>query len=165
MKDKTVYDIDCVDLQGNPFPLQQFTGRPLLIANTASLCGFTPQLGKLEAIWQSNKERGLIVLGVPSNDFGQQEPGSSTEIASFCSAKFNVSFPLLAKASVRGDNAHPLFRWLAEEGGFLSKPRWNFYKYIIGHDGHLKNWFVSTTDPSSQRVTRALTKVIVECAH
>jgi glutathione peroxidase len=156
----SIYDIDCVDLTGKPLPLRQFAGQPLLIANTASFCGFSKQLADMESLWQRDKNKGLVVLGVPSNDFGQQEPGDSAGIISVCSVKFRVTFPLLAKTPVSGEQAHPLFKWLAHEGSFLSKPRWNFYKYIIGRDGHLKEWFSPFTSPTQPRVARVLTEVL-----
>ena len=152
----SIYDIDCIDLMGKPFPLRQFVGRPLLIANTASFCGFTPQLVDMEAVWQRDKDKGLVVIGMPSNDFGQQEPGDSAQIAALCTTKFGVTFPIMAKTPVSGPQAHPLFQWLVQEGGFLSKPRWNFYKYIIGRDGHLKDWFLPITNPRHPRFERAL---------
>ena len=150
------YDFAMNDLTGAPLPLAQFMGRPMVIVNTASRCGFTPQYAGLEALWQTYRERGLIVLGVPSNDFGAQEPGDHTTIAAFCAANYGVDFPMTEKLQVRGSAAHPLFQWLAAEGGFFSRPRWNFYKYLIGRDGTLKAWFGTITPPGTVRVTRAV---------
>jgi glutathione peroxidase len=152
----TAFDFQFEDLRGDGFPLSQFTGHPMVIANTASLCGFTPQYAGLEALWRTWRDKGLIVLGVPCNDFGNQEPGDSTAIAAFCAGKYGVGFPLTAKVHVRGPAAHPLFQWLAEEGGFLARPRWNFYKFLIGKDGQLRNWFSSLTPPGSRRFARAV---------
>ena len=132
----------------------------MLIVNTASLCGFSAQFAGLEALWQRHKDEGLVVLGVPSNDFGQQEPGDSVQIVSLCMAKFAITFPMLAKTPVRGPDAHPLFQWLAEEGGFVAKPRWNFYKYVIGRDGHLKKWFSSFADPGRPGFEKALKEMM-----
>src|SRR5580698_10582948 len=106
-----VYDIDCTDLSGSPLPLRQFSGKPMLIVNTASLCGFSSQFKGLEDVWRGYKDRGLIVFAVPSNDFGRQEPGSSAQIVSACVGKFGITFPLLEKASVSGPKAHSLFQW------------------------------------------------------
>src|SRR5690606_32681016 len=131
------YDFDFRSLKGKPLPLAGFAGRPLLIVNTASKCGFTPQYKELEAIWRKYQDEGLVVLGVPSNDFANQEPGGAAEIVTFCETNFGVDFPLTEKVAVKGPAAHPLFQWLAREGGFLSRPRWNFYKYVIGKDGKL----------------------------
>ena len=156
----SVYDIECTDLAGKPLPLQQYSGQPILVVNTASLCGFSSQFKGLEEIWQDYKSRGLVVLGVPSNEFGHQEPGASAQIMSLCTAKFGITFPLLAKTLVSGPSAHPLFQFLAHEGGFFAKPRWNFYKYIIGRNGHLKSWFSSLANPQSLRFNRAIMKSI-----
>lgn len=160
MAEKTAYDFDFRSLKGKPLPLAEFAGRPLLIVNTASKCGFTPQYKELEAIWQKYRDEGLVVLGVPSNDFANQEPGGAAEIATFCETNFGVDFPLTEKVRVKGTNAHPLFQWLAREGGFLSRPRWNFYKYVIGRDGRLVDWFASTTTPGSAKVEQALKKAM-----
>lgn len=160
MAEKTAYDFDFQSLKGKPLPLAEFAGRPLLIVNTASKCGFTPQYKELEAIWQKYRDDGLVVLGVPSNDFANQEPGGAAEIANFCETNFGVDFPLTEKVRVKGTNAHPLFRWLAREGGFLSRPRWNFYKYVIGKDGKLVDWFASTTTPGSAKVQRAIERAM-----
>lgn len=145
----TAYDFSFEALNGGALPLAKFKGRPLLIVNTASRCGFTPQYAGLRELWRRHRDAGLVVLGVPSNDFGAQEPGSSDEIATFCEVNYGIDFPMTAKVSVRGPRAHPFFRWLAVQGGFLSLPRWNFYKYLIGRDGRLVDWFASMTKPNS----------------
>lgn len=152
----SIYAFDCIDLYGKSIPLSVYKGRPILVVNTASLCGFSPQFKGLEEIWQKNQDKGLVVLGVPSGDFGKQELGSNAAIVTMCSTKFRVSFPLLAKTHVRGSDAHPLFQWLSKESGFLGRPRWNFYKYLIGRDGKLKNWFCSFTAPETPRFTKAV---------
>ena len=160
--EETAYDFAFTSLKGEPMPLSDFAGRPLLIVNTASKCGFTPQYKELEAIWRKYADDGLVVLGVPSNDFANQEPGNAAEIANFCEINFGVDFPLTEKVHVTGASAHPLFKWLGAQGGLLSKPRWNFYKYVIGRDGKLVDWFASTTTPSSAKVERALKKALGE---
>ncbi|MBX3506771.1 MAG: glutathione peroxidase [Parvibaculum sp.] len=160
MAEKTAYDFDFQSLKGKPLPLAEFAGRPLLIVNTASKCGFTPQYKELEAIWQKYRDEGLMVIGVPSNDFAGQEPGGAEEIEQFCEINFGVDFPLTEKVHVKGTGAHPLFQWLAKEGGFLSRPRWNFYKYVIGRDGKLVDWFASTTVPGSAKVEKAIQKAL-----
>ncbi len=162
-KDKTVYDFGLETLQGGkPMPLSQFKGKPLLIVNTASQCGFTYQYKGLEEVWRENRDKGLVVIGVPSNDFGRQEPGKASEIAQFCEINFGVDFPLAAKTPVSGSDAHPLFKHLGEEGGFLSKPRWNFYKYLINRDGRLATWFSSMTKPDSASFKRAVAKIVAK---
>lgn len=160
MSDKTVFDFAVDRLTGGTLPLKEFAGRPMLIVNTASKCGFTPQYAALEALWIENRPHGLVVLGVPSNDFGRQEPGSAAEIAAFCTTTYNVDFPLAAKVSVKGGEAHPLFQWLAAEGGYFARPRWNFYKYLIGRDGRLDTWFSSLTSPGSTRFRAAIARLV-----
>ncbi len=155
------YDFQLETLDGKPLNLADFSGRPVVVANTASRCGFTPQYAALEALWRARRDSGLVVLGVPSNDFGGQEPGSAAEIVAFCTARFGVSFPLSCKLAVKGKAAHPLFAWLAAEGGFWSRPRWNFYKYLIGRDGMLQDWFSSRTRPDAPRFERAVEKLFL----
>lgn len=150
----TAYDFRLPALEGGEIDLSQWKGRPLLIVNTASECGFTPQYEALQYLWRTlghSTPNGLIILGVPSNDFGKQEPGSANDIQGFCQRRYGVSFPLAAKSVVRGPHAIPLFRWLANEGGFLSRPRWNFYKYLINREGRLQRWFTPLTRPDAPR--------------
>jgi glutathione peroxidase len=151
----TAYDFTLTTLAGVPYPLGALRGHPILIVNTASQCGFTPQYAGLEAL-SGRAPAGLVVIGVPSNDFGNQEPGDAAAIGEFCQRNYGVSFPVMAKAHVKGPDAHPLFRWLVAEGGFLSRPRWNFYKYLIGPDGRLADWFASLTKPESDKIAKAI---------
>ncbi len=162
MAERTAYDFTLTTLQGEVLELARFAGNPLLIVNTASKCGFTPQYEGLQALWSQNRERGLTVIGVPSNQFGRQEPGTEAEIAGFCSANYGVSFPMTEKLHVRGPDADPLFRWLAQQGGLLSRPRWNFFKYVIGRDGRLADWFSSVTSPDSPRLRTAVSRVLLD---
>lgn len=150
----TAYNFTLSSLDGGKINLSQWKGRPILIVNTASECGFTKQYKALQHLWRAlghSSPNGLIILGIPSNDFGQQEPGSSADIQSFCQRRFGVSFPMAAKSHIRGKKAIPLFHWLAQEGGFLSRPRWNFYKYLINREGKLERWFTPLTRPDSSR--------------
>ena len=158
----TAYDFTLTSLAGAPMPLRAYAGKPLLIVNTASKCGFTPQYQGLQALWDEQRGQGLVILGVPSNDFGAQEPGGPDEIAAFCQLNYGVGFPMSGKTTVKGRAAHPLFRWLAGEGGLLSRPRWNFYKYVIGRDGRLQDWFGSTTPPGSPRLRAAVAKALAQ---
>lgn len=133
---------------GGPLPTGSYKGRVVLLVNTASLCGFTGQYRGLEALWRKyrdhgGKNRGLVVLGVPSNDFGGQEPGSKEEIKRFCEATFDVTFPLADKQAVIGPDAHPLYRWAAAQTGPLGTPSWNFHKILIGRDGRVIDWFTA----------------------
>jgi glutathione peroxidase len=160
MSDDSAYAFSFKSLEGKPMPLAQYAGKPMVIVNTASKCGFTPQYKGLEALWQANRDKGLVVLGVPSNDFGGQEPGTHDEIKSFCELRFGVDFPLTEKVAVTGADAHPLFKWIAEKGGFLGRPHWNFYKYLIGPDGRFVDWYSSITAPGSARFTKAVEKLM-----
>lgn len=152
----SAWDFSFVAIDGQPMPLSQFEGKAVLVVNTASQCGFTPQYKGLEALYQKYRDRGLVVLGVPSNDFGGQEPGSSSEIKDFCETTFSVDFPLTEKVKVTGDSAHPFFRWAAKEMGPLAKPRWNFHKYLIAPDGRLVDWFSTVTSPDAASVSRSI---------
>ncbi len=147
-------------IDGGTLDLADFAGRPLLIVNTASKCGFTGQYAGLQTLWDRYRDRGLVVIGVPSNDFGRQEPGGDHEIGAFCQKNYGVTFPLSAKLSVSGQRAHPLYDFLVHQGGPLSRPRWNFYKFVIGPDGRVSEWFSSLRDPASLRVTRAIERLL-----
>jgi glutathione peroxidase len=129
--------------------------------NTASKCGLTPQYAGLEALHRAKKGKGLVVLGVPSNDFGGQEPGSEAEVAQFCDTNYQVSFPMTAKQKVVGSDAHPFYRWAASTLGAESAPRWNFHKYLVGPKGELLGYFASKTPPDAIELSDAIDKVIV----
>ena len=133
--------------------LKAFAGKAILVINTASACGYTPQYAGLQALWQKYRDRGLVVLGVPSNDFGAQEPGTETEIQAFCDTRFHVDFPMTAKQTVIGGDAHPFYRWIAATAGEDAAPKWNFHKYLIGPDGGLVGIFPSKVDPLSVDLT------------
>jgi glutathione peroxidase len=154
------YDFDFIAIEGHPLPLSQYRGQPLLVVNTASFCGFTPQYTALQEVWQRYRDRGLVVLGVPSNDFGGQEPGSETEIKTFCETNFDIDFPMTRKQTVRGPDAHPLYRWLAAELGAASVPKWNFHKYLIGRDGRPLAWFATGTEPTAPAVAAAIEQAL-----
>jgi glutathione peroxidase len=136
----SIYDFEAQQIGGQSVPLSQFRGKPMLIVNTASACGFTPQFAGLEELHRRYGERGLVVLGFPCNQFGAQDPGSNEEIASFCQVNYGVSFPMMAKVDVNGAQAHPLYRWLtAEAPGMLGSKaiKWNFTKFLVGKDGRV----------------------------
>jgi glutathione peroxidase len=154
------FDFQLKSLKGGLLDLGAFRGQALLIVNTASECVYTPQYAGLQALWDEYKERGLVVVGVPSNDFRNQEPGSSKEIAAFCDLNFRVNFPLAEKVHVRGKAADPLFTWLAREAGLLGWPWWNFTKYLIGRDGRLASWFFCFTPPDAAHVKRAVERTL-----
>ena len=156
----SAHDFSFTGIRGETLALSDYRGRALLVVNTASKCGFTSQLKGLQEIYDTYKNRGLTILGVPSNDFADQEPGSEAEIESFCELNYGVSFPMTAKQQVSGADAHPLFGWLREQLGGLSAPRWNFYKYLIDPDGHAVDWFASMTAPTTGSVVRAIEGVL-----
>ena len=138
MPDTALPDIAVEDISGKPVRLADHAGKVLLIVNTASQCGFTPQFAGLEKLWASYRSRGLVVLGFPSNEFGAQDPGSNDQIASFCQLNYGVSFPMMAKVQVNGSAAHPLYDWLKTEApGLLGSKgiKWNFTKFLVGRDG------------------------------
>jgi len=148
----SAYDFDAVSIDGKPAPLSQQRGKVLLIVNTASKCGFTPQFEGLEKLWEKYRERGLVVVGFPSNEFGHQDPGSNDEIASFCQLNYGVNFPMMSKIEVNGANAHPLYKWLkGEKPGLLGIEaiKWNFTKFLIGRDGQVRKRYAPTDKPES----------------
>ena len=152
----SAHDFAFTGIEGAPLPLWRVAGKAVLVVNTASFCGFTHQYADLQALWARYRDRGLVVLGVPSNDFGAQEPGSATEIKEFCEVNFAVDFPLTEKVRVRGPGAHPFYQWAADVLGAQARPRWNFHKYLVGPDGRLVAWFPTATSPTSDAVTRAV---------
>ena len=153
---RSAHDYEFTAIDGGPLALSDYAGQVVLVVNTASRCGFTRQYGDLQEVWERYREQGLVVLGVPSNDFGGQEPGSEAQIKAFCEVNFNIDFPMTAKTQVRGDTAHPFYQWAAEELGAAAAPRWNFHKYLIGRDGTLVNWFSTPTAPTSKPITSAI---------
>lgn len=158
---KSAHAFTFTSIEGSPLPLASFEGKTVLVVNTASRCGFTKQYGGLQTVWKRYRDRGLVVLGVPSNDFGNQEPGTAAEIKNFCEVNFDVDFPMADKVHVKGENAHPFYRWAARKLGPNAKPRWNFHKYLIAPDGKLVAWFSTTTSPTSTEVTRTIEKYLV----
>lgn len=154
------YDFAFTRLTGEELPLSELEGKAILIVNTASECGYTPQYDELEKLWQVNRDKGLVVLGVPCNQFGGQEPGSEAEIGAFCRKDYGVTFPLTAKNDVKGKAAHPFYKWAGEEAGLLGRPKWNFHKYLIARDGSFATWFSSATKPTGPNIKKALEKVL-----
>ena len=153
----SAYDFTFVDIDGKNFPLSQFKGKPLLIFNSASKCGFTSQYTGIQKIHENYKNKGLIVIGVPSDNF-HQEPGSEEDIKKFCMVNFNISFDLTKKNNVVGSEMHPFFKWL--DDNYDARPKWNFYKFVINKDGKLENHFSSQVSPSSKKLISVLDEVI-----
>ncbi|WP_454830523.1 glutathione peroxidase [Pseudoxanthomonas wuyuanensis] len=148
----TAYDFSAKDIDGSERPLSDYRGKALLVVNVASKCGFTPQYAGLEQLWRDYRDRGLVVLGFPCDQFGHQEPGDEAEIRNFCSLNYDVSFPMFSKIDVNGDGAHPLWQWLKQEkSGLLgiSAIKWNFSKFLVGRDGQVLKRYAPTDKPES----------------
>lgn len=157
----TIYDFSANTLTGKDVSLADYRGHPMLIVNTASKCGFTPQYEGLEALYRAHKDKGLVVLGFPCNQFGAQEPGSADEIGAFCQVNYGVSFPMFAKIEVNGAGAHPLYDYLkGEKAGILGTKRikWNFTKFLVNRDGKVVGRFAPTTKPAD--IEQAIAKVL-----
>ncbi len=158
------FDYSFKSIDGAPLPLASFKGKAVLIVNTASACGLTPQYETLEALYRKYRDKGLVVLGVPANDFGKQEPGTEAEIRQFCETRFNVDFPLTAKEIVIGPDAHPFYRGVVAELGEAAAPKWNFHKYLIGKDGEIAGTFGSRTVPNAPEVVAAIETALAATA-
>lgn len=156
----TAHDFSFTSLDGKPLPMKTFAGKAVLVVNTASECGYTPQYAGLQKLWQARKGQGLVVLGVPSNDFGAQEPGTEAQIGQFCRSRYKVDFPMTAKQAVIGGKAHPFYKWIAEELGEAGSPRWNFHKYLIGKDGALAGAWPSAVAPESRELAQAIDEAL-----
>lgn len=152
----TAYAFSFKGLDGSDIRLAEHAGRPILVVNTASLCGYTPQYSGLGTLWSRYRGRGLLIVGVPSNDFGGQEPGGAAEISQ-TARRHGASFPLAAKVTVKGDSAHPFYKWAALQRP-LDTPRWNFHKYLVGRDGLIAAAFASAVEPTDDRVVVAIEK-------
>jgi glutathione peroxidase len=155
----SLYDLTVHTLAGQPQSLSAYRGKVALVVNTASECGYTPQYADLQRLYDEYKARGLVVLGFPSNDFGAQEPGTAQEIASFCSTRYGVSFPLFEKVHTHGAGQSPVYRFLTAQHG---EPKWNFHKYLVGKDGTVKQAFPSRVGPTSPELRQAIDAALAE---
>jgi glutathione peroxidase len=154
------YDFSFTSIDGDPLPLASFKGKPVLVVNTASKCGLTPQYEGLEKLYRDYRDQGLVVLGVPCNQFAGQEPGSEAEIKTFCQVKFDVDFPMTAKVDVKDAERHPFYAWAEEKLGTPAVPVWNFHKILIGSDGEALAAFGPRTDPLDASITEAVEKAL-----
>ena len=154
------FDLVFESIDGKIISLKEFKNKPIVIVNSASFCGFTYQYEQLENLYQKFKKKGLVVMAIPSNDFGGQEFKDNKKVKEFCEVNFNISFPITSITKVKGKNKHPFFKWVEKEAGYLSLPKWNFYKYLINKDGNLSAWFSSVTTPSSKKFLNKLNKII-----
>jgi glutathione peroxidase len=166
--DKNIYDFTLNSIDGQPAPLSAYKGKIVLLVNVASRCGYTPQYTALESVYEKYKDRGFVIVGIPANNFGGQEPGTNEEIKTFCSSKYNVKFPMMAKVSVKGDDQNPLYVWLTDRtahpqtGGEI---KWNFTKFLVGPDGRVIQRFESKVTPDSPEVTSAIEKALAANGH
>jgi glutathione peroxidase len=162
MSAKHAHEFTFRAIDGGELPLSIFEGKALFVVNVASQCGLTPQYAGLEELWKTYRGKGLVVLGVPANDFGAQEPGSEDEIRNFCESRFNVDFPMTAKEHVIGPAAHPLYKWVAGELGEDAAPKWNFHKYLFGRDGTIAGTFGSRTPPQDPALIAAIDAALTQ---
>ena len=158
--DKKFFDFSINDINGKKLDLSMFKNKTILLVNVASNCGFTRQYADLQKLYDLYKEKGLVVLAVPSNQFGGQEPGSNMEIKNFCEVNFNINFPITAKLDVKGENAHPIYLWANKNYGKSTVPKWNFHKILINKDGKVENTYSSFTNPMSKKIINHLEKIL-----
>ena len=158
--EKLAYDFKFKDLDGSPLSLSEYKNKVIIVVNVASQCGFTSQYEDLQKIWEKYQTKGIIILGVPSNDFGQQEPGTNKDIKNFCEAKFGISFPMTEKVPVKGADAHPFYIWARENYGKKAIPKWNFHKIIINKEGKVAETFTSISNPSSKKFIKIIENLI-----
>ncbi|MDI1354710.1 MAG: glutathione peroxidase [bacterium] len=159
----SIHDFTVRSIDGERVDLSTFRGKKILIVNTASKCGFTPQYKQLEELYEKYKEHNFVIIGFPSNDFGKQEPGTNEEISSFCERNYGVKFPMMEKITVIGEGIHPLYKWLttkSQNGVMNSKVRWNFQKYMIDENGHLVDYVVSWKKPNCRKIEKWLRKSV-----
>ena len=157
---KTFFDFKINSINGDELELSIFDGKTILLVNVASNCGFTKQYDDLQKLYDDFKDKGLVVVGVPTNQFGGQEPGSETEIKNFCETNFNISFPMTSKYDVKGDNAHPIYLWAKDTYGKSTVPKWNFHKILINKQGKIDDTFASFTAPMSKKIIKKLKKIL-----
>ena len=155
-----LYNLNFEGIDGNIISLKEFKKKPIIIVNSASFCGFTYQYEQLENLYKKYKKNELVIIAIPSNDFGGQEFKDNNKVKEFCKVNFNISFPITTITKIKGKNRHPFFKWVEKEAGFLSLPKWNFYKYLINKDGKLSAWFSSVTKPSSDKFLKELRKIM-----
>ena len=160
MENKTFYDFELELITGETISLDKYEGNAILLVNVASKCGFTKQYTDLQNLWEKYREKNLIVLGVPSNQFGNQEPGSNNEIKDFCETNFNINFPMSSKYDVKGENAHNIYKWAKDTYGKSAVPKWNFHKILIDRNGKVNDTFASFTNPMSKKVLKKLENIL-----
>ena len=158
--EKTFFDFSIKSIDGNNLELSTYKNKAILLVNVASNCGFTNQYSDLQKLWEKYEDKGLIVLGVPSNQFGGQEPGSNSEIKNFCEVNFNINFPMTTKIDVKGENINPIYKWALKNYGKKAAPKWNFYKILINKDGKIEQTYSSMTNPMSKKITSDIEEIL-----
>jgi len=157
---KNFFDFKINSINGEELDLSMFNGKTILLVNVASKCGFTKQYDDLQKLYENFKDKGLIVVGIPTNQFGGQEPGTESEIKNFCETNFNITFPMTSKYDVKGDNAHPIYIWAKDTFGKSTIPKWNFHKILINKNGKIEDTFVSFTSPLSKKIIEKLNQIL-----
>ena len=157
--EKIFYDFKINSITGDQIDLKDFKGKPILIVNTASYCGFTKQYNDMQELWEKYRERGLIVLGIPSNSFNQEKSDNSA-VKEFCEVNFNINFPLTEITDVKGDNAHEIYKWAKANYGKSAVPKWNFYKILINREGKIEDTYASLTSPTSNKITKKIENLL-----
>jgi len=158
--EKLFFDLNIININGQELNLSKFKGKTILLVNVASKCGFTKQYTDLQKLYDLYKEKGLVVIGIPSNQFGKQEPGTNKEIKDFCETNFNITFPMTSKADVKGDNAHELYLWAKKNFGKSSIPKWNFHKILINKEGKVQETFNSFIEPLSKKIVKEIELIL-----
>ena len=158
--DKVFFDFNIKDINEVTIALDKFKNKTVLLVNVASNCGFTKQYSELQELYEKYNEKGLVVLGVPSNQFGGQEPGNNNQIKDFCETNFNITFPMTTKIDVKGDNAHPIYLWAKENHGNAAVPKWNFHKILINRQGKIEDTYSSFTKPMSKKLTSKIEEIL-----
>ena len=158
--DKIFFDLKIKSLDGYLIELSDYKNKAVLVVNVASNCGFTKQYSDLQNLWEKYRDKNLVVLGVPSNQFGGQEPGSNADIKNFCETNFNINFPITLKYDVKGENAHDIYKWAKNDYGKSAVPKWNFHKILIDKNGKVHDTFASFTNPLSQKIIKELDKIL-----
>ena len=158
--DKIFFDFKLKSISGNEINLSEYKGKTVLLVNVASRCGFTKQYDDLQSLWDTYKGKGLVVIGMPSNQFGSQEPGTNEEIKEFCEVNFNITFPMTTKTIVKGDNAHEIYKWAFKNHGKSTIPKWNFHKILINPNGKIEDTFMSFTRPTSKKIINSIEKLL-----
>ena len=158
--DKLIYDFEIESITGEKIDFSKYKSKVILLVNVASQCGFTKQYTDLQKLWETYKDKGLVVIGLPSNQFGNQEPGTNTEIQEFCKVNFDINFPMTTKIDVKGKNMEPIYKWALKNYGKKAIPKWNFYKILVNKHGKIEQTYSSITNPMSKKIIKDIEKIL-----